>query len=118
LKGLRKRDDRLALGLLTDSPFPEPELVIRNQIGADTYHCSASMVGLGMDQALRADDIQDLPLNILIQREILKKLRLMSIPTLVYTVNDPSLAQSLLEIDRISIFTDDVQALLPLMQVR
>jgi glycerophosphoryl diester phosphodiesterase len=113
LKQLRKRDHRLALGVLADIPFPDLDFVIRNEMDADTYHFSAAMLGIG--GKWQSTKIQDLPLSILTQREILRQLRLKSIPALVYTVNDPADARALLEIDRISIFSDDVQALLPVI---
>lgn len=113
LKQLRKRDHQLALGVLADVPFPDLDFVIRNMVDADTYHCSAAMLGVGGKwQTIK---IQDLPLSILTQRETLRQLRLKSIPALVYTVNDPADARALLEIDRVSIFSDDVQALLPVI---
>ncbi len=113
LRRLRKRDDQLTLGLLTDVPLAELELIICNQVGADTYHCSSAMLGVGTDEPKRAEKIQDV--GLLAQRDILERLRFLAIPTLVYTVNQAADAQKLLQIGPVSIFSDDVQAILEIM---
>ena len=95
----------VALGALTMTPLHNSARYVREIVGADTYHPSAEALG-SRSLAYQADP----------RPENLWSEGVRDVPTFVYTVNKPDLAQHLGAIGVAGLFSDDPGGVLRLWQ--
>ncbi len=102
-------DPRIATGVLATTPLFRPWDYVREVVGADSYHLSATALGLGGAGYLRRRTVQSLRIS------DIAECRERGVPLLVYTVNESEYGKKaghLAEAGVAGLFTDDPDSII------